>query len=115
MTRKRRTNAVDDFLLLQVWGAIITRLIMGGPLTAELIRAEIAYVGYMFRAYQRHRMAHALRALLAKRADTPPALCEHDVWQWGACKNTDCPNCIDNLMPDPGPLAPPEYRPGGML
>lgn len=41
----------------------------------------------------------------------PRPLCEHGVWQLGGCKNADCHNCTDNLIPDQGPLAPPEYRP----
>ena len=30
----------------------------------------------------------------------PPALCEHGVTEYGGCKNTDCPNCPDNIIPE---------------
>lgn len=47
---------------------------------------------------QTPQTAHALDTI-----NNPPALCEHGVWQYGGCKNADCPNAAENVIP---PLPP---------
>lgn len=67
-----KRDAHTELIIMLCYAAMLSRMIMGGPITARLIEQEVIRATHVVQAYQRRRMANALRALLAQRQEPAP-------------------------------------------
>lgn len=62
------------------------------------------YVGEILPALHRQDLEMAVSATRRRTAphspEELPVLCEHGVTEYGGCKNAECPNCPDNIIPE---------------